>query len=767
MMPGIALRAETGPSKDARGVLPAGTRLLSYEIISVLGQGGFGITYLAHDTTLDCRVAIKEYLPISLAVRDGGMGVVPRSAELYEQFVWGRERFLAEARTLGKLGQVPAIAHVHDFLEANDTAYQVMALAKGETLHRRLLRDKCLPRPIVERLLCALLEGLGQVHATGLLHHNIKPANIIVDPRGNPTLIDFGAARAAMAGRTAVMTISPGYAAAEQFTSARQGPWTDIYGLSATLYHAITGVPPPSVFDRMLDDGYEPLTQVMPAGFDSGLLVGIDAGLRVRPSERPQSIGHWRSILPLSGPLDEPAAFVMRGPSPAVMRGPSNASVAVAPPPVGAKRAMAFWIGLAAAVVAAVVLSDATVKLTGPPTEAAGEAYRPAVAELQRPSAQDDAMVRQAAAKKTEIVAAAMTAAADKAEASTSTAMESKPIPDADARQSTEGAEAALNLSDQDRKRVQAALSALGYDVPATGSFGPITRAAITVWQKTQGLPVTGFLDQSQVAALSARAAPAEREAEQTKPDPRQAEAALNLSEPDRKRVQAALTALGHEVPTTGYFGPITRGAITAWQKTQGLPATGFLDQAQLAALGARAAPSEQAKPEPQQGEAALNLSDEDRKRVQAALTTLGQEVPTTGYFGPITRGAITAWQKAQELPATGFLDQAQLAALSAQATTAEQTKLETLRAEAALSEQDRKRVQAALTAVGQEVPTTGYFGPITRGAITAWQKTQGLPATGYLTDAQLAALQQQAAAALAKYDQALRQVVKDTPENQ
>ena len=167
-------------------------------------------------------------------------------------------------------------------------------------------------------------------------------------------------------------------------------------------------------------------------------------------------------------------------------------------------------------------------------------------------------------------------------------AADSTPKPAAGARQPEE-AEAALNLSERDRKRVQTALTALGHEVPATGYFGPITRKMIAAWQKTQGLPETGFLDSTQLAALTTQATPAPDPAEQARRDAQQAEAALNLSEQDRKRVQTALTALGHEVPATGYFGPITRKMIAAWQKTQGLPETGFLDRPQLAALTTQA----------------------------------------------------------------------------------------------------------------------------------------------------------------------------------
>ena len=276
-------KADAKPS-ELRGTLPAGTRLRNYELISVLGHGGFGITYYARDTTLGREVAVKEYLPTSLALRENGTTVVPRSTQLAEDFIWGRERFLEEARILATLEGVPSIVRVYDYLEANGTAYMVMGLARGETLEQRLKRDKQLPAAIVERLFDRLLGGLEEVHKAGFLHRDVKPANIILDAKDNPTLIDFGASRAAMADRTAALTaiFTPRYAAAEQLTSDKQGPWTDIYSVSATLYHAITGRPPPSSLERALNDSYEPLTGLSLAGFSAGTLRGIDAGMALR-----------------------------------------------------------------------------------------------------------------------------------------------------------------------------------------------------------------------------------------------------------------------------------------------------------------------------------------------------------------------------------------------------------------------------------------------------------------------------------------------------
>jgi len=247
---------QTGPADVDFVALKTGQTIGRYEIISILGQGGFGITYRARDTQLGREVAIKEYLPSALAVRQGNTTVRPRSTRMSDDFTWGRDRFVSEGQTLATLHRAPAIVHVFDFLEANGTAYIVMELLSGETLEDRLKRDRTLGPADVDKILWPLLDGLEQVHAAGFLHRDIKPANILLNAQGHPTLIDFGASRAAMAGRTTAMTaiFTPGYAAAEQMTSAKQGPWTDIYGLSATLYHAITGQAPPGAFDRLLSD---------------------------------------------------------------------------------------------------------------------------------------------------------------------------------------------------------------------------------------------------------------------------------------------------------------------------------------------------------------------------------------------------------------------------------------------------------------------------------------------------------------------------------
>ena len=237
-----------------------------------------------------------------------------------------------------------------------------MELLSGATLEDRINTGGRLKPEEVDRILWPLLDGLEQVHAAGFLHRDIKPANILLDANGNPTLIDFGASRAAMVGRTAAMTaiFTPGYAAAEQMTSAKQGPWTDIYGLAATIYHAIAGKAPPNAFDRMLDDGYEPLARIAPPGFSPGVLAGIDAGLTVAARDRPQSISGWRPILGMSAAPEAGATMVMARPEDAAaarvsVLGPATPTVSAdALPSAAAPRSKAgLWVGIAAVVLLA------------------------------------------------------------------------------------------------------------------------------------------------------------------------------------------------------------------------------------------------------------------------------------------------------------------------------------------------------------------------------------------------------------------------------
>jgi peptidoglycan hydrolase-like protein with peptidoglycan-binding domain len=524
--------------------LSAGRMIGRYEVVSVLGQGGFGITYRARDSQLGREVAIKEYLPLALAVRQDGTTVLPRSTGAAEDFTWGRERFVAEGRTLASLQDAPAIVRVFDFLEANGTAYIVMQLLHGETLEARLKRTGPLKAADIDRILWPLLDGLEQVHNAGFLHRDIKPANILLDDAGNPTLIDFGASRAAIAGRSTALTaiFTPGYAAAEQMTSAKQGPWTDIYGLSATLYHAITGQTPPGAFDRMLDDAYEPLGKKMPPGFALGLLAGIDAGLAVRASDRPQSIAGWRPILGQFAALAGGATVVFvrppEAPSPAVVE-----PVAAAAATPARKRGIGLWLGAAAAAI--VVLAGGYYALVGDKRAAAPQVAAASASSAVDKAAQDAQLAAEAQRlKDQEELARLRTEAAAREKAEQEAAQrkqieeetrhkieaemadkqrqqdEARQKAEADAaaklkaeedeKKAAEMAEIGLRLPVLDRQHLQVALTTLGFRTAATdGNFGTRTREMIAAWQKTHNDPPTGYLTGPQSQALLRDAAPA------------------------------------------------------------------------------------------------------------------------------------------------------------------------------------------------------------------------------------------------------------------
>jgi serine/threonine protein kinase len=294
----IGQSAPRDPS-DHHSALPPNTRLGRYQIASVLGQGAFGITYRGRDLQLDRDVAIKEYLPAMLATRSDGVTVLPRSTRTAEDFAWGRARFLDEAKTIARLAHVPGVVRVYDFIEANGTAYFVMALIEGETLAERCRRETRLSQATIESILYPLLDSLEQVHAVGFLHRDIKPENIIIALNGTPKLIDFGAARAAISDRAQAMTavFTPAYAAPEQFESGKQGPWTDIYGMAATLYACVTGKVPLSAAARVMGHvPMQPASELRGREYTSNLLSAIDAGLMLRVDERPQTIATWREL---------------------------------------------------------------------------------------------------------------------------------------------------------------------------------------------------------------------------------------------------------------------------------------------------------------------------------------------------------------------------------------------------------------------------------------------------------------------------------------
>ena len=279
--------------------LPVGFQIEHFRIEAVLGKGGFGITYLAVDLQLGKRVAIKELLPDTIATRVEGLTVVPHSHGMQENWEWARERFLEEARTLATFSH-PAIVGVHRLLEANGTVYMVMDYVEGESYEARLHRIGTEPdQATLMAVIGPILSGLEEVHSHGLLHRDIKPENILIDRRGQPSLIDFGSARESV-GKTMTMTsiVTHGYSPIEQYqTQGRMGPWTDIYAMGALICRAMTGEKPPVAADRVLDDGFSWLSYMRLPGYHETFKKSVDWALKVRPEERPQSVKSWAAQL--------------------------------------------------------------------------------------------------------------------------------------------------------------------------------------------------------------------------------------------------------------------------------------------------------------------------------------------------------------------------------------------------------------------------------------------------------------------------------------
>lgn len=282
--------------------LPPRTLLQArYTVGRVLGEGGFGITYLGWDDTLALRVAIKEFLPHVLAGRSSdGLSIQVYQGKSTQEFAYGLEQFLDEARMLARFADHPGIAAVRDFFAANQTGYLVMNYLDGMTLQEHLTRQG--PRLSIDQALALLLpvmDALQAVHASGLLHRDISPDNLFL-PNGKPTkLIDFGAARSALSQHNCSLSVvvKPGFAPEEQYrTRGEQGPWTDIYALGATLYCLLTGERPPPAPDRLYQDNLLPpsaLGVILPAPTEKTLL----KALAVRSENRFQTVAEFQTAL--------------------------------------------------------------------------------------------------------------------------------------------------------------------------------------------------------------------------------------------------------------------------------------------------------------------------------------------------------------------------------------------------------------------------------------------------------------------------------------
>ncbi len=345
----FATAADVAPAMpvSASDALQPGARLGEFEIRGVLGVGGFGIVYHAFDHALEREVALKEYMPASLAARGAGSQISLRSSAHADTFAAGLRSFVNEARLLARFDH-PSLVKVYRFWEDNNTAYMVMPLYRGTTL---LAARRAMERPPSEAWLRAqldpLLGAVDTLHQQEVFHRDIAPDNIVMlseGPRaGQPVLLDFGAARRVIGGQTQNLTaiLKPAFAPIEQYAELahlRQGPWTDLYAVGAVMYHLIGGrAPVPSVTRAVQDELpsarklAEVLGQVHPGlSYSDNLLDAIDWALALHPADRPQHVPALRDVL--DGRATPPRATHRVGepPGESAPPGPTTAAQATA-----------------------------------------------------------------------------------------------------------------------------------------------------------------------------------------------------------------------------------------------------------------------------------------------------------------------------------------------------------------------------------------------------------------------------------------------------
>ncbi|MDP1650444.1 MAG: protein kinase [Rubrivivax sp.] len=292
----------SGPYTQSSSALPPGTRLGEFELLSVLGVGGFGIVYLALDHDLEREVAVKEYMPASLAGRTETLHVSLRSQSDADTFALGLRSFVNEARLLARFDH-PSLLKVHRYWEANGTAYMAMPVMRGRTV-KEVRQEMATPpdEAWLRALLDPLLGAIERLHSEGVYHRDIAPDNIQIEPDGHPVLLDFGAARRVISDKSQTLTaiLKPAYAPIEQYAEAgsvKQGPWTDLYALGATLHYLLLLRPPPPATARAVHDDAAPLAGMQLPGCSENFLQIVDWMLAPRPSDRPQSVAALRQVL--------------------------------------------------------------------------------------------------------------------------------------------------------------------------------------------------------------------------------------------------------------------------------------------------------------------------------------------------------------------------------------------------------------------------------------------------------------------------------------
>lgn len=358
-MPGTPPPSPASAADRSADALPPGTRLGEFEILSVLGAGGFGMVYRAFDHSLLRPVAIKEYLPAALAHRTGDQSLWVRSSSDEPSFQAGLASFVEEARLLAQFDH-PSLVKVFRFWEAHQTAYMVMPLYEGMTLKQARARMVAPPPEAwLRQVLWAVLSALRELHGAHTLHRDISPDNIFLQDCGPPVLLDLGAARKAMDSsihrRHAPATVlTASYAPIEQYPSSdgelAQGPWTDLYALGAVVHGCLSNASPLPATLRAVRDRLAPFPQVARAvrrefgtGYSPAFVAAVSQALALRPEERPESIEAFLRAMEMTEPPERAEPFDFRaalgaawsghaaGPAEGGMR---EASTSEAPPPL-------------------------------------------------------------------------------------------------------------------------------------------------------------------------------------------------------------------------------------------------------------------------------------------------------------------------------------------------------------------------------------------------------------------------------------------------
>ncbi|MCE2915350.1 MAG: serine/threonine protein kinase [Rubrivivax sp.] len=302
------------PPTDSASALPIGSRLGEFEVTGMLGIGGFGIVYRAFDHDLEREVAVKEYMPAMMAGRTETLHVSLRSQSDAETFALGLKSFVNEAKLLARFNH-PALLKVYRFWEANGTAYMAMPVLQGRTLKQiRSTLSEPPDEAWLRGMLDPLLGAIDHLHQAGVYHRDIAPDNIQIEPDGHPVLVDFGAARRVITDKTQTLTaiLKPAYAPIEQYAevaAVKQGPWTDLYALGATLHFMLLGRPPSPATTRAVFDDVQPLAQQALPGCRPEFLAAIDWMLNPRPVDRPQSVSALREVLDGMSALPPSAAL--------------------------------------------------------------------------------------------------------------------------------------------------------------------------------------------------------------------------------------------------------------------------------------------------------------------------------------------------------------------------------------------------------------------------------------------------------------------------